>query len=565
MKKYRHIFAIFLFALIIRIWDLSSTPSGFHVDEVKVGWNAYSLLKTGADDWVNKLPLHYNTFGDFRPTGIIYLTVPSIAIFGLNEFAVRFPGALAGSLTVVALYLFIHELTRGSKMKNGKWKMEILASLMLALSPWHITLSRATSEGTIAIFLTLVGLWLLVKYINVQNAKLLVLSTCFLSASYLFYHSARLLVPLLTTTIACYYLWLRKKTPDVQVRIHSRSHSAFSVTATTLQKWLLTFCVFLFGLTTIFALNPSARGRLKQVSIFTDLDVKYELDKMPFEEGPNRVFIARLFHNKPVTYAKRFVNEYTRYFSSDFFLAPKVAKPGRYQTVGMGILTYIEFALFVIGLIALIKNWNSPLRLVLIFLLLAPLPAAITTEDSPNLSRAAYMAPFIASISGFGLWSLRNLKIGNFHLSRVAFALLILNFVFFLHMYYVHNRVGNTTARNAGAKELALALESLAPKYDQVYLTDIPDSPYPWIAYLQKLDPTAFNAKAKTRDKGPWSFNKYTFLTARCPSRDVFSSPGKILAVDADACEAQTPAGAKMLDQIKRPDGTIVYTLWSSE
>ncbi len=567
LKKYSLAF-IFLLAFILRVWGLEKTPDGFHVDEVKVGWNAYSILKTGQDDWGHKFSLHYNTFGDFRPTGLIYLTIPSIAIFGLNEFAVRFPGALAGSLTVVVLYLFLKELLSSSEKltRSLAHSFPLLASLMLSLSPWHISLSRATSEAIIAIFLTLTGLWLLIKYLKTPKPAYVAACFLFLVGSYFFYHSARLLVPILATCVVGYFLWLRRsKKPDVQIQIHSRRPSVFSGLGTTLRNPEVVLCLCLFLITLVFSLNPAARGRLNQVSIFNDLDIKYELDKMPFEEGPNKIFIARLFHNKPIVYTRHFINQYTKYFSSDFFLTPKVAKPGRYQTVGMGVLTYVELALLIAGVIALIRNPKNPLALCGILLLLAPLPAAITTEDSPNLSRAAYMIPFISAISGLGLWHLSKVRTRNYSLRAICYVLLGLNFIFFLHMYFIHNRVGNTMARSVGTKELAIVLGSLARRYDQIYLTNIPDSPYPWIAYFQKLDPKTFNEKAMVRDKGRWTYKEYNFLTARCPSRDAFQNQGKILAVDADACEAQSPEGAKMLDQIRRPDGTIVYTLWSRE
>src|SRR3990167_9692939 len=133
-RKTKLLILIFLLALFLRTYRLSTFPFGFHADEVRVGWNAYSILKTGLDDRGNKLALYYNTFGDFRPTGIFYLTVPSITIFGINEFAVRFPSAFFGALTVFPLYLFVKELNNLKKLeiRNKQslelrsWKLEIL-------------------------------------------------------------------------------------------------------------------------------------------------------------------------------------------------------------------------------------------------------------------------------------------------------------------------------------------------------------------------------------------------------------------------------------------------------
>src|SRR3990167_10194170 len=109
-RKTKLLILIFLLALFLRTYRLSTFPFGFHADEVRVGWNSYSILKTGLDDRGNLLALYYNTFGDYRPTGIFYFTIPSILIFGLTEFAVRFPSALFGALTIFPIYFLTKEL-----------------------------------------------------------------------------------------------------------------------------------------------------------------------------------------------------------------------------------------------------------------------------------------------------------------------------------------------------------------------------------------------------------------------------------------------------------------------
>ena len=48
--------------------------------------------------------------GDYKPPLYIYAVVPSIWVFGLNEFAVRFPSAIAGTLLVIVTYFLIKDL-----------------------------------------------------------------------------------------------------------------------------------------------------------------------------------------------------------------------------------------------------------------------------------------------------------------------------------------------------------------------------------------------------------------------------------------------------------------------
>ena len=499
-----------MLALFLRIYKLGTFPYGFHVDEVKVGWNAFSILKTGKDDAGNKFALYYNSFGDFRPTGIFYITIPSVAIFGRNEFAVRFPAAFLGALTIFPLYFFVLELL---KKKN----LALTAGFLLAVSPWHIGVSRATSEVVISLFFALYGLYFFLKGLNTKSIKPLALSFLFLALSYFFYHSIRLLTPLFLAGIIIYFKKLYK--PALYVFLG------------------------LSLLTLLLSLNKEARGRFSQVSIFSDLDVQYELSRMPFEEGPGKVFIARMFHNKPSTYTRRLINEYTKYFSSNFFLEATTPKPTRYQTVGVGLLTYVEFVLLILGLVAIAQKKFSALPLLL--LLLAPLPAALTTEDAPNLQRALFMLPFLMIIEAYGFTFLLKYK-------KFIFIFLILNFIFFAHMYIVHNKVHLPLYRNIGAKELALYLNKAQDNYDKIILTNIPDSPYPWMAFFAGKNPG----------------EKFVFSGQRCPSRDAFVQPDakRLLVVDAEGCATESNLRNRpdiKLTKILRPDETEVYNLWS--
>src|SRR3989339_362190 len=103
---------------LLRIAFLGSVPSGFTPDEASQGYAAYSLLQTGKDEWGIPWPItSFRAFADFRAPLQTYLMIPSIAIFGLNEFAVRFPSAIFGSLAILAVFLLANELFPGKRWK----------------------------------------------------------------------------------------------------------------------------------------------------------------------------------------------------------------------------------------------------------------------------------------------------------------------------------------------------------------------------------------------------------------------------------------------------------------
>src|SRR5260221_6128273 len=147
---------IFILALFLRLYKLDQFPLGFHVDEAKVAWESFSILKTARDDHGNFLALYYNSFGDYRPTGIFYATIPSLILFGRTNFAVRFPSALFGALTIFPVYFLALTITKNKSVA-------FISALLLAIIPWDIATSRAPSEVVISCFLILFSLALVNK------------------------------------------------------------------------------------------------------------------------------------------------------------------------------------------------------------------------------------------------------------------------------------------------------------------------------------------------------------------------------------------------------------------
>ena len=72
---------ILVLAAALRLVNLSSVPPHLTQDEASLGYNAYSILKTGKDEYGQLLPVVFKSFGDYKPGLYIYLTVPTVAVF----------------------------------------------------------------------------------------------------------------------------------------------------------------------------------------------------------------------------------------------------------------------------------------------------------------------------------------------------------------------------------------------------------------------------------------------------------------------------------------------------
>ena len=92
---------VLVVGFLLRVIGLAYYAAGFNADEVNQGYTAYSILKTGRDEWGKFLPLAPRSYGDYRAPLYTYLTIPSIAVLGLNEFAVRLPGVVLGTILLI--------------------------------------------------------------------------------------------------------------------------------------------------------------------------------------------------------------------------------------------------------------------------------------------------------------------------------------------------------------------------------------------------------------------------------------------------------------------------------
>src|SRR3990170_2555957 len=103
---------VFVLAALVRVFYLDSLPPALNWDEISHGYNAYSILKTGSDEWGQALPVvNFRAYGDYPLPLNLYMTIPSILVFGLNEFSVRFPHAVLGVFTVVSTYFLAWGIT----------------------------------------------------------------------------------------------------------------------------------------------------------------------------------------------------------------------------------------------------------------------------------------------------------------------------------------------------------------------------------------------------------------------------------------------------------------------
>ena len=171
----------------LRFYKLSEIPGGFYVDESAIGYNAYSLLLTGKDEYGKAFPIFLRSYGTFPSPLYTYLTTIPIKIWGPTEFSVRFLSAISGIVLILVVYLILGQL---NIFKNKA--IPLIATFLFAIIPWSIFFSRGAYEANLAFLLTLISVYFLTR--SEKNPFFLIIAFALASFSTWAYQAQRLIV-----------------------------------------------------------------------------------------------------------------------------------------------------------------------------------------------------------------------------------------------------------------------------------------------------------------------------------------------------------------------------------
>jgi len=500
---------IFLLGFGLRFFRLSTMPPALNWDEISHGYNAYSILKTGRDEWGQLLPwANFRAYGDYPLPANLYLTIPSISIFGLNEFGIRAPHALLGSLTILATFL----LTQG--LGFDLW-VSLLAASLVAVNPWTLFPSRFVVQSNLSLFFTIAGLAL---FFNRKKKPLyLPLSALALGISAYSYHNARIFVPLLVAVLIFLYRnewkkWWQKK----------RNH---------LLATILLLLVFYIPLVPIL-IGPEARARARWVSIIDQGAINQIIESRFQSNLP--LPLPRLLYNRPVYFFTHFLSNYIGYYSPRFLFF-EGGTDYQLSVPGEGILYPVELPFFYLGLgflvfLALIKparggsasSRRKFAQALLLWLLLAPIPAA-ATRGGGHVIRASTMLPLPQILTALGVFQLAQFlnqkRKGTALALFIVFLLTIFISTFsYLQTYFGSYRQDYSWSWQYGYKEIATFIKDHYQDYDKILVTKKYGEPHEFLLFYLAWDPAKYrtdpNLVRYFRSDWYWvdSFDKFIFI-----------------------------------------------------
>ncbi|HSW97857.1 MAG TPA: glycosyltransferase family 39 protein [Candidatus Saccharimonadales bacterium] len=473
--------AILLFiSAFLRLYNVTNDPPALYQDESAIGYNAYSILQTGKDEYGISHPLYFKSFGDYKLPVYIYFTAASIKLFGLNEFAVRFPSILAGIIAVMLIFFFVRFLTKNTTLA-------LITALVLALNPTHLFFSRAAFEVNLALTFAVAGSYLFIFGATKKKIIYIIFSIiCFCLCLYS-YNVVRLFSPLLLATLI-YLYWKELKLFRLSYQI-----GVVVLFVVLITPFLLSF----FSSSGVF----SAKSTL---ITSTDILAK-DLEFRSYLTGLPHIYTALLF-NKYIYMVFQYFQNLAMIISGAFYFVSGTAE----QNQGVGNVGYFylsDLPFFIWGIVTCFQAKIKSYRIFTFWLIFAVLVLGLSKEV-PQATRGYFIilpsVCFIAlGIFSFIRW-LPTYKNTALKYALVAAVVLFAfyNIQYYFLSYYFRFPLVSADAWRTEDKSLSLYLKDNQSKYKHILIDRSADYIYTSYLFYDQYPPTEFVKTAVKKQDG---------------------------------------------------------------
>ena len=461
---------IVLLGAFLRLCMLDRVPPGFNQDEASIGYNAYSILKTGKDEYGKVMPIYFKAFGDQKLPVYIYATAASEAVLGVNEFAVRFPSAFFGILCLPLLYLLVEKLSKNSNLA-------LLTTLVVALNPWSLHYNRSAYEVSISLFLFLAGtLGLYFGFAKKVRGAFLVGTLCFILSLYS-YNLTRLLSPLLFLFI---YIWLDK-------RYNGVARSEIIATGVASALLLFPFAALFFTSAGV----DSAGGTL----IFSSARFQAPLIEFRSFLVDIPVIINKALFNTQLLVFWEYLKHIASYLSVSFYFLSG-EDHGNHGIGNVGQFYLFELPFVLLGIWTVIKNKDKTGQFFMYWACITIAIASLTRE-APQATRSFFLVIPIAYFSAVGLYTsvLALLRIHTqkrIILGGVVLAFICYNLIYYFSSYYLRFPAYYAPAWRSEDKAVSLYIKEQGDRFEKVIFDKDAGFSYASLLFYTQLDPMRF-------------------------------------------------------------------------
>jgi 4-amino-4-deoxy-L-arabinose transferase-like glycosyltransferase len=471
-KLYSIIFGIILvIGFLTRFLFLDKFPVSLNWDEISHAYNAYSLIKTGQDQWSTSWPIfNFRAYGDYPTTLNMYLSMPFIYFFGLNAWTTRIISAICGFGLIIIAYFIGKEIFKDKKKA-------CLLMFLVTLSPLTFFSSRAVFQSTVAQFFLSLGILFLIK--ATKKINFILPGVFFTSLSTYAYHNTKIVVPILL------FIYIVIFFKDLKLKFKNNK-KIFLITLLIFSCLLIPQIISTFNKDSqarsrwVFAINPATINQI-------------ENNRNNYHGNP---LVAKLKYNRVTVFSTIVAKNYLGFINPKMLFFDSTQN-FQFNIPNTGVLYPICLPFFYIGLIVLLINLfkKNKLSIFLIsWFLIGLIPAVVTVGDFPIIRAMTILPlPQIFIIYGFlkTVSLFKNQKTKSFF--TILFLLILIIQSFFYFKNYFNDYAKNySISWQYGYKEAVDYIKANYDNYDQIIFTKKYGEAHEFVLFYWPWNPKSY-------------------------------------------------------------------------
>lgn len=469
MKRQQVVIVLLAMALGLglRLWKFGQIPDGLHLDETSFGYNAWSLLTTGRDEFGTKLPVAIRAYDDWRPPVYTYLTAGLMRLCGVDDWVVRLPSLVSGLACLGIVYWWF---TKMWGRKVGGW-----AVMALSLNPALIFLSRTAFDANLALTVSIATFGLLWYGLNRTRFKWWGVGLVLSALATVSYQANKVFVPvMLLAMLVIHRTDLKKLMRQKQNRIATGF-----------------LCLGWFFLVLIISGGSPGMARFKGMSIMGDAGVltrAVSRQQALKSSGLNPEWL-----NRRIYFGEEMWRRYLDYWSPSYWFAG-TNQPTLFKFPGLGLFYGFELLLMIAGIRSGVKKLRKKDKYWwLVWTIFAPVPAAVLVAE-PLVTRALPMIITGIMLVALGIESLTP------NLQRVVWGGYIIGAMWLGLSLVVLVDAEQGELWHGDYREWVAWVAGHEQDFDQVVVSNSLTAPYIYYLWYGKVEPVDYLASGGTKN-----------------------------------------------------------------
>ena len=309
----------------------------------------------------------------------------------------------------------------------------------------------------------------------------------------------------------------------------------------------------------LFLLTPQAKLRFAEVNIFSDASIIKNANQEIVNDG--NALWSKVLHNRRLMYGVEYLKHYFDNLNPLFLFINGDGNP-KFSIQDVGQLYIWEIPFLAIGILFLFKKKEGNWWIIPFWLIIGIIPAG-TARETPHALRTEAVLPTFQLLTAYGLFYGFDLMTKRFRkiIYSLVIILIIFNFVYFYHNYFVHYPKEFSGEWQYGYKEAVNYIDHVQESYDRIIFTESLGRPYIYSLFYSKYDPVKFRKEAVVEKEA------LGFVHVRKYGKFIFANDvtsivqgGKTLYVDVPE---NIPKDAKILKEINLLNGKPALVAYS--